>query len=208
MSHNKKILSETLKAWLPLAAVIVIFSGLIFAAVQQSHRSMANDPQIQIAQDVADAIAQGTPPDSIVPPTGSTDLRKSLSPFVMIYDDSNKLVGSSAILDGKNPDYPTGVLDDVKKHGEARVTWQPVAGVRMATVVTRYTGTESGFVIVGRSLKEVENRVNQLTTMTAIAMAVALILSLLLKFLSKKMERLHGEHHEHAEIVFDSTKES
>ena len=189
MTHNKQILAETLKTWLPLAAIIIIFSGLIYAAVQQTYRQNANDPQIQIAEDIADAISQGlAPPQGIVSPTApQTDLKKSLSTFLIIYDDAGKIIASSAILDGKNPEYPKGVLDYVKKHGEDRVTWQPVPAVRMATVVTRYSGKQSGFVMVGRSLRETEKRVERLTLMTSVATAAALVISLLLIFLFKKI---------------------
>ncbi len=198
MTHNKQVLSDTLKAWLPLAAAIVIVSGLAYAAAQQNYRQSANDPQIQIAQDVADAITQGTPPDSITGPTGNTDIRKSLAPFIIILDDAGKVIGSSAVLDGKNPEYPSGVLDNVRKNGGEKITWQPQAGVRIASVVTRYTGAKSGFVVVGRSLKEVERRVEELTEMTAMATALALIVSLLLIFCFKKMGVGHS--HKLAEV--------
>lgn len=198
MTHNQKVLTDSLKSWLPLAAAIVIFSGLTYVSVQQSYRQMANDPQIQIAEDVADAISQGTPAESIVPATGNTDIKKSLSAFVLIYDDSGKQIGSSAIIDGKNPEYPKGVFDVVKQKGETRVTWQPQAGVRMATVVTRYTGKQSGYVVAGRSLKQVEERVEQLTKMVALATALSLIVTLLLVFLFKKMG--HGHSNKIAEV--------
>ena len=214
MHHNKQILTDTLKSWLPLAAVIVVFSGLIYGSVQQSYRQSANDPQIQIARDVADLIAQGTQAESIAPPPDfadpsvkKIDLKKSLGTFIMIYDDSEKLLGSYAILDGKNPEFPKSVLENVKKNGEKRVTWQPQPGVRMATVVTRYTGKQSGFVVVGRSLNEVESRVAVLTATVAIAAGAALILSLILIFIFKMMGRPSAEHHKHTEIIIDTTKE-
>jgi hypothetical protein len=46
--------------------------------------------------------------------------------------------------------------------GENRVTWQPEPGVRIAAVVASYSGTQSGFVMAGRSLRETERRVDQL----------------------------------------------
>jgi hypothetical protein len=186
---SKKVLTETFKNWLPLAVVIVIFSGLAYAVVQQNYRQNANDPQVQITEDIAAAIEQGTSPDQIAPPTGTTDIRQSLSPWVMIYDNNGKLIGSTAILDGKNPSYPTGVFDEVKKSGkDARVTWQPENGVRMATVVTRYSGAASGYVIAGRSLREVEIREKLTEIMCAVAMLFALIITFLLAWLFEKMK--------------------
>src|SRR4051812_38340448 len=115
--QNSKSLNHVLISWLPLAAAVVILSGLVYAGVQQTYRQSANDPQIQIAQDIANAISQGAPAESIAPATGTTDIKKSLAPFILIYDDSGKLLGSSAILDGKNPSYPSSVLDSAKKRG-------------------------------------------------------------------------------------------
>lgn len=193
--QNQSLAYKTLKAWLPLAAVTVILTGLVYGGVQQNYRQNANDPQIQIAEDIAAAIEQGTPPDSIVPPTGNTEISKTLSPWVMIFDDSGKLIGSSALYNGKNPDYyPTGVFENVKKtRQQERVTWQPEVGVRMATVVTRYTGKVSGFVVAGRSLREAEARVSKLTSMTAAAGALALVVSLLLCFMFVKLDEPKAE---------------
>ena len=58
---TKKVLCQTFIAWLPFAIIIVIFSGLVYAIVQQNYRQSANDPQIQIAEDLATAISQGQP---------------------------------------------------------------------------------------------------------------------------------------------------
>ncbi len=180
---NKATLKETFINWFPLAIVIVIFSGLVYGAVQQSYRQAANDPQIQIAQDLVTAIGQGQPVDQIVPPQGTTELSNTLSPFVLIYSASSTIIGSSAVLDGKVPSFPASVLERVKMHGEQRLTWQPRQGVREAVVVTQFTskqpGFESGYIVAGRSLKEVEVREKQLCLMTALAGVISLVLTFL-----------------------------
>jgi hypothetical protein len=164
-------------------------SGLVYTAVQQNYRQGANDPQIQIAEDISAAIEAGTPANSIVPPTGTTDIKASLSPFVILFDDSGKMIGSTALLDGKNPsNFPSSAFDYVKTHGMESVTWQPEAGVRLATVVTRYTGTESGYVVAGRSLTEIEKREMMLMVMSLIAMLFTLILTFLVIWLFKRMD--------------------
>ena len=56
MSHHKKIFQEALFSWLPLAVAIIIMSGLVYVVAQQNYRLTANDPQIQIAQDIAAAL--------------------------------------------------------------------------------------------------------------------------------------------------------
>lgn len=60
-----------------------------------------------------------------------------------------------------------GVLDYMRQHGEERVTWQPEKGVRMATVVVRY---DKGFVLAGRSMREVEIRISNIEKISGIAM--------------------------------------
>ncbi len=209
MSDNKTVLTSTLKAWAPLAVVIVIFAGLIYATAQQNYRQNANDPQIQLARDVADAILQGTPADAIVPQVGNTDLKKSLSPFLIIFDASGKPLGSSAILNGQNPEYPIGMLEEAKKTGEHRATWQPEPGVRIAAVVVHYSDKDqSGYVVAGRSLTEIEARVAKIAALVAMASAAALIISLLLIFIFKKLcKNCLPQHHQHTEITIDSTKE-
>ena len=192
MSHTKKILLETLKAWAPLAAVIVIFTFAIYGTVQQNYRQNANDPQIQIAEEVVKALTQGAPVGSNVPEKCTTDISKSLSPFVQIYDSNNKLVGSTIILDGNDPVFPSSVLDKAKNNDkQIRITWQPKKGVRLAAVVQRYKNDKdgsSGVVIAGKSIREIEARSMDTLVMSAIAGALALIVTFLLVWLFKKMD--------------------
>lgn len=188
---TKKVLCATFNAWLPFAIIIVIFSGLAYAAVQQSYRQSANDPQIQIAEDLATAIAQGqAQPGQIAPAQGTTEIAGTLSPFVLIYNATSTLIGSSALLDGKNPSFPTSVFDYVRAHGEWRQTWQPANGVREAVVVVPYSGGSSGFLVVGRSLKEIEIRENQTEFLSAMAGLIALVLTfiVLLYFTNKSLK--------------------
>ncbi len=188
---TKKVLSATFVSWLPFAIIIVIFSGLAYATVQQVYRQSANDPQIQIAEDLATAITQGqAQPNQIVPAQGTTELASTLSPFVMIYNATGTLIGSSALLNGKNPSFPASVFDYVRAHGQWRQTWQPAPNVREAIVVKAYSGTNSGFIVVGRSLREIEVRENQTLLMSTTAGIIALVLTfvVLLFFTNKAMK--------------------
>jgi len=189
---TKKVLCQTFYVWLPFAIIIVIFSGLAYGTVQQVYRQSANDPQIQIAEDLATAIAQGqAQPDQIVPAQGTTELAATLSPFVLIYNATSTQVGSSALLNGKNPSFPASVFDNVRAHGQWRQTWQPAPNVREAVVVEPYTsGTGSGFLVVGRSLKEIEIRENATELMSGLAGIIALVLTfiVLLFFTNKSMK--------------------
>jgi hypothetical protein len=170
-------IKKILRYWLPLAAVITLLSGLIYLAVQQSLRWGANDPQIQMAEDAAASLAAGGTPDAVVP-AAPVEISSSLAPFMVVFNDAGEPVASSATLHGETPALPSGIFDYTRQKGEDRVTWQPEAGVRIAAVVVAFNGTQPGFVLAGRSLREVEVRENQVEQITAIAWLVTLAGSL------------------------------
>jgi hypothetical protein len=163
--------------WLPLA---IVASGLCFftyVAVQQNYRMSANDPQVELAQNDAAALSAGTSPEQIVPST-SVEIGKSLSTFTLIFDANGNVLASSALLDGKTPSIPAGSLTAALKTGENRVTWQPRTGLRFATVIDAYTSPAGkGYVLVGRSLREAEARIDNLTLMLTLTWLAALIAS-------------------------------
>jgi hypothetical protein len=172
------IYKNIIRHWLPLTAVITILCGLIYLAVQQSLRWGANDPQIQMAEDAAAALAAGATPESVVPP-GMLDVSSSLAPFMIIYNDSGKpLVSTGSLLNGETPLLPPGVFDYTRQKGEDRVTWQPQAWVRIAAVVVAHGGSMPGFVLAGRSLREVEKREDQVAQITGLALLAGLMGSL------------------------------
>jgi hypothetical protein len=150
-----------LKVWLPLAFVLTAAAGMVYVGIQQDMRHSADDPQIQLSEDAARALASGKSPDIVAPPL-AIDIGQSLAPFVTVFDASGKAVASSGLLHSQLPALPPGVFDAVRAPGEDRITWQPEPGVRIATVVNAYSGTPSGFVMSGRSLRETERRVDQL----------------------------------------------
>lgn len=166
--------------WVLFVIVITIFSGVVYLVIQQEIRQSANDPQIQLAEDTANALTNGVFPQSFIPQT-RVAINKSLATFVIIFDNNGKPVVSSAQLDGQIPILPSGVFDWVNKNGEDRFTWQPNDRVRSATVITKYTtASSSGFVLVGRSLREVEKRENNLMR----EMFVGWIMTLIATFVS------------------------
>lgn len=149
------------KAWLPLAAAIVIMSGLVYLAVQQNLRQSANDPQIQLAEDAAHNLSNGTFSASVLSAI-KVDPSESLAPFMMVFDQSGKVVVSGIKLGNQSPTPPSGVFSFVKAHGEDRFTWQPQPGVRLAAVLVPYhSASDSGYVLAARSIKEVEKRESQ-----------------------------------------------
>jgi hypothetical protein len=158
---TKTQLLNALRIWIPLAVATTGLCGLIYITVQQDIRIGANDPQIQMAEDVARQISTGENPLDFVPPI-KVEISQSLANYIIIFDDKGKIIGSSAVLDGKDPTVPSGVFTRTKASGETRFTWQPRVGVRSAAVITSYKGPSNGFVLVGRSMREIEKRIDNL----------------------------------------------
>jgi len=179
-------LFKIVKKWLPLAVATAGLSMLVYLTAQQSLRQGANDPQIQMAEDAAQTLNAGGTAGSVLP-TDKVEIANSLAPFMMIFDNSGNVLGSSASLHGAVPSYPSSILDYTRQNGEDRGTWQPEAGVRMATVAVRYN---NGVVMAGRSLREVEIRETNMENISVAAMfailAVTLIIVILGELLSTK----------------------
>jgi hypothetical protein len=71
------------------------------------------------------------------------------------------------------------VLDYVRANGEDRITWQPEPGVRIAAVVTRFAGNDSGFVLAGRNMREAQKREDLVLALVALGSAVTMLAGLL-----------------------------
>lgn len=164
-------LKTIFKVWLPFAVVITAFSMLVYASVQQVYRQDANDPQIQMANDAADALNSGSPIESVVPQE-KIFFAKSLAPFYLIFNSSEQPIAGSGILNNSLQTLPDGVLAYAKEHGENRVTWQPQPNVRIAAVIVPY---KDGFVLAGRNLREVEVREAQVEMFAGVTWILALI---------------------------------
>lgn len=201
MTHHKAVLTETFKHWLPLGITIFLMTGLVYGLTQQNYRMTANDPQIQIAQDVATAINNGSAaPDAIVSPTPTTDIASSLSAFVAIYSATGTPIGSSVSLNGKLPTLPQGIFDNLKTKDQYRFTWQPESNVRIAAVISKYAGPASGYILAGRSIKEIEIREHNALIISGIAGLLMWILSFLTMWWFTK-DMPHHKHHEPAAAV-------
>ncbi len=160
-----------IKIWLPLAVVATAFCALSYVIAQQLLRMGANDPQIQMAEDAASALSRGEATAAVVPQQ-QVESSSSLAPFLVVYDSSGKPVAGSGLLNGNLPDYPVGALQAAKASGENRVTWQPQPDVRIASVVVPY---KEGFVMAGRSLREVEKRVAQVQALAAVSWLITVL---------------------------------
>ena len=166
-------LKNIVRIWLPFAVVITAFCGLAYATVQQALRQGLNDPQIQMTEDTAYALNNGATVDSVMAEP-KIEMSRSLAPFVDIYDMNGNPMAGSGLLNGLLPDYPKGALDSAKQNGEDRVTWQPNANVRIASVVVPY---KNGFVMAGRNMREVEQGESQAERFAGVTLLLALIVT-------------------------------
>lgn len=170
-----------IKAWIPLAIVITALSLLVYGALQQDLRLSSNDPQIRIAEDLRQDLNSGKKLEEALL-SKNVDISKSLSEFAIVFDDNNNPTLSQASLDGKIPTPPKGVFDFVRTHEQDRFTWEPKPGVRVAAVVIKYN---QGFVLAGRSIREVEKREDWIFKITGITWLGTLILTLIFYILFK-----------------------
>jgi len=167
-------LNRVLLAWLTVAALASAICLLVYVVAQQTWRTSANDPQIQLARDAAAALAAGRDTAAVVPHE-SVDMERRLAPFLIVFDANGKVLAASGFLRGQVPGVPKGVLDYVRARGENRITWQPIGGVRIASVIESYAGSQQGFVLAGRSLEETQNRISQFGNLIALAWAATLV---------------------------------
>lgn len=174
---------RVLKAWYPLAFAVTVVCALAYAAVQQDYRQSANDPQIQMAEDAAAALAAGTAPQTLIS-SNTVDIGDSLAPYLVFYSASGTPIMGNGLLNGTLPNLPQGLFTYVAGAGEDHVTWQPTANIREAAVIVRVGGPDAeatGFVLASRSLREVELRESQLEVTTDIAWIIALVGTLILE---------------------------
>ena len=157
-----------------VVGLITLVFLTVYVAVQQDIRQTANDPQIQGAEDVSMDLLAGAQPQQIVSGNNPMDMAKNLDPFITIFDGSYKQIVSSAQLNGAVPTPPAGTFAYAKQHGEDRFTWQ-IGNIREAAVMTYSQGTTPYFVLVARSLKEVEIRENNELMIVGLAWLVAII---------------------------------
>ncbi len=156
-----------------LASITTLLCGIIFASSHQIYRQLADDPQVQISEDMANYLSSGQD-IKIVMPKSEVDIAKSIVWFVMVFDGNGNVVASNAKLNGQTPVVPQGVLDFARENGQNRVTWEPEEGVRIASVITSYDG---GSVLVGRSLRETENRIDMLGKKLALGWLITIAIA-------------------------------
>ena len=169
---------------LPVMLVTVII-GLIYICVQQSYRTAANDPQIQVSEDIADKLNKGISIGNIIT-QDTIDIAHSLSLFVAVFNAEGKTISSNGSLNGHMVQPPPGVFSYLNTHDDNEVTWQPAKGVRMALVIKKTIASPLAFVAAGRSLKQTELREYALRITIIISWVICFIL-LVISALAKNL---------------------
>ena len=157
--------------WILTLLILIVSFGTIYSAVQQAQRSGVNDPQIQIAQDVAYDLDRGEIASVVI--GKRVDMAKSLAPFTIIYDKKGNLVLGSGYLNGKVPKIDKGVLEASKGKDYNAVTWQPAKDTRIAAVSVE---SKKYYVLSGRNMKQVENNIGNTTQVVLLGLIVSIIL--------------------------------
>jgi hypothetical protein len=162
---------KKLLPWFAALALLIVTFGSIYAVAQQAQRRDANWPQIQIAEDNADALNRSGDPQVLT--TDSVDFSRSLQPFIIIYDKNGKPLYGSGYLDSKLAQAPLGMLKAAQGKEYSAVTWEPKDGVRVAAVSV---AAKNYYVLSGRNLKEVEKNENAALQLSLLGGIVGLML--------------------------------
>ena len=176
--------------YLSATIIVTVIIGLVYVAVQQTYRTAANDPQTEILSALKERMENGVVP--VPPDSGSLDLEKSLSVFVAAYDSTGSALWSTGYLQGNKPHLPLSLFQQAGINGEHWVTWQPQRGVRMSIGIMAVNGGPVSYIVAGRSLKLVEQRVSKLLTLIFVCWLICICVILINWFV--EFVRLHHTH--------------
>jgi len=190
-------MKKVLKYWIPLAVGLTALTATMLGVSFYILRQMADDPQIQIAEDIAPILATGQDPRALEQ-QAKVDISKSLVQFIIVYDNDGKVVASTAKLNEESPIVPKDALEASKATGQNRITWMPQENVRSALVINRFEGEKPGYVVVGRSLREVEKRKQEMLKLGPLSWGASLFSTLLASyiFLNRSKKTAHHQDNE------------
>jgi hypothetical protein len=157
MFRNELVARPIFFHTITLAAILTICGAGAAFTCQQMLRRGANQPQTQMADQLVSELSSGRAPAEVIP-SRRVDLRVSLEPFAVFYNEAGVPIASSGTLNGSVPAPAAGVFDYLRRHNSDTVTWQPQHGVRIAAVFRAVHGPNPGYILTGRSLKLVEEQ--------------------------------------------------
>lgn len=149
------------RSWLAIVGASTLVLGAGYAMAQQSARLTADQAPLVAAQQTKQLLENGkTANDSI--PNNQVNLASDAAVFVTVTDSNRHILASNAKLGDRVPLPPLGVFSFTTTNSSDSFTWQPQAGVRLATRVLAYKTADgtSGFVVTGQSLQSAENQID------------------------------------------------
>jgi hypothetical protein len=152
--------------WLSGAIILTLIFGTIYAAVQQNWRLGLNIDLAPMASTAIRDAGSGFSSTQIV----GVPVENNDGPFLIMYDRNGSVDLSGLTINHQPPQLPASVLKNLQTGGETRITWQPQPGYRYATVIKKYDG---GYVLAGRSLKDVETQEDKLAIVCVFAWLLA-----------------------------------
>lgn len=174
-----------IKYWFILAIAIAGLALMFLVLVQQVIRQSANDPQIQIAGDVAEALVKDKDFKSVIK-DDQIDISKSLAPFIIVFNEKGQPIHSNGDLVGKMPTPPDGTFEYARRNGTDKFTWEPKPGIRIAAVLIYQGKNKEMFVLSGRSLREIEKREKMLQNVTLAGTGTILLSTFITAWLFRK----------------------
>ena len=181
-----------IRVWVPLAVGITGVCAILYGVTMQSQRQALNDPQIQIAQDVATLLLLGASPSEFST-REPVDISRSLSPWFAIYGENREPLVATGFLSGAMPVPPPEVFHAMadassaataSRYPEIRLSWQPEKEVRQAIVVVK---AGDRYVIAGRNMREAEQRIWQAQSVIVLGWLITLAAALVAVWLGAWM---------------------
>lgn len=185
---SRDLNKEYLRAWSPVAVICTVVLLIVYLAVASTYRQNANDPQVELVENLSAALSTGIPASFLFNNVARVDMNTSLSLFAIAFDDTGKILATSGFNATSTPYIPPiGVFEYVRSHGQDRVTWEPVKSKRYALVMDNFKlASSSGFVMAARSLRETELRKAQLGSNMFVGWLLLMILNAVGVIVSKR----------------------
>lgn len=188
--------------FLTLVAIFsVVFVSICYSS-RTALRQQANDPQVEVTDQVANIIRQGAPLDAIVSGAEQVELSQSDALFVMIFDKDKNLAGSSAVFNGQPLSVPSESFDLAKASGDYRFDWQVSETKKIAAVMKAVD--DSSYVLAGRSLAEFDRRAAVLSQPLWLGWGVSVLLALFLSSLMRPLRPVAFIEETNVTVVEDS----
>jgi hypothetical protein len=143
---------------------------LIYAAVQQTYRTAARNPQTELARNTPNGIKYSRTYYFIS--DSGVDAQQSSGTFRQLYNQNGQLIYSGGTIKGKAPHSTEHVLNNAKYCTESAVTGERPTDTESTDIAAYTTMPDIAFVVVTRSLHVAENFEIRLITMIILFWAV------------------------------------